>query len=126
MNPNTQKSKENHIVKMLELMANTGKLCRITELDMGICDENGKDIATEDVTLEQHKLMADYYSWIIQKYFEIIPKAQQFGICQWCITDAPEKSGWRANSPVGLWNPNYVRNPAYAGFCEGLEIATNK
>lgn len=32
---NLQKDSENHIVKMLQLMANNGKLCRVSELDKG-------------------------------------------------------------------------------------------
>ncbi len=121
MNPQTQASKEAHVVKMFELMAQTGKLIRITELDMGLVDENGNDVKTEDVTLEQHKLMGEYYKFIIRKYFEIIPVAQQHGITQWAQTDSPSGSGWRADSPIGLWNLNYQRKPTYAGFCEGLQ-----
>ena len=121
MDPATQASKQEHVVKMFELMAATGKLCRITELDMGLVDENGNDVATEDVTLEQHKLMGEYYKFIIQKYFEIIPEAQQHGITQWAQTDSPDGSGWRPNSPIGLWNLNYDRKPTYAGFAEGLK-----
>ena len=120
MNPETQKSKSEHVVKMLELMAATGKLVRITEFDMGLVDENGNDIPTAEVTLEQHKLMSDYYKFIIRKYFEIVPVAQQFGITFWCQTDAPENSGWRANQPVGIWDSGYNRKPAYAGIAEGL------
>lgn len=120
LNPQTQASKEEHIVKMLELMAATGKLVRITELDMGICDENGASIKTEDITLEQHKLMADHYAFIIRKYFEIVPVSQQYGICQWAQTDSPAGSGWRADEPIGLWNLNYDRKPAYGGFADGL------
>lgn len=120
MNPETQKSKEEHVVKMLELMAATGKLVRITELDMGLVDENGNDVPTEQVTLEQHKLMSDYYKFIIRKYLEIVPVEQQFGITMWCQTDSPEGSGWRPNSPVGIWDSNFNRKPAYAGVAEGL------
>ncbi len=120
MNPQTQKSKEDHIVKMLELMAATGKLVRITELDMGLVDENGNAVPTDEVTLEQHKLMGDHYKWIIQKYFEIVPVAQQYGICQWAQTDSPTNSGWRADSPIGLWTLGNQRKPTYGGFCEGL------
>ncbi len=120
MNPETQASKEEHVVKMFQLMAATGKLIRITELDMGICDENGNTIKTADVTFEQQKAMADYYRFIIDKYFEIIPTAQQYGICQWAQTDSPEGSGWRAGEPIGLWDLNYSRKPAYGGFAEGL------
>lgn len=121
MNANTQKSKQDHIVKMFELMAKSGKLIRITELDMGICDENGKSIKTGDVTFEQEKLMADYYQFIIEKYFEIIPVAQQFGICQWAQTDSPEGSGWRGGEPIGIWTGNYQRKPAYEGWVKGLQ-----
>lgn len=120
MNPETQASKEEHVVKMFQLMAATGKLIRITELDMGICDENGNTIKTADVTFEQQKAMADYYRFIIDKYFEIIPTAQQYGICQWAQTDSPDGSGWRAGEPIGLWDLNYSRKPAYGGFAEGL------
>ena len=120
LDPATQASKEDHIVKMLELMAATGKLVRITELDMGIVDENGQSIKTEDITLEQHQLMAEHYKFVIQKYFEIVPVAQQYGICQWAQTDSPDGSGWRAGEPIGLWNLNYQRKPTYGGFAEGL------
>jgi hypothetical protein len=64
--------------------------------------------------------MAEFYTWIIQKYREIIPAAQQWGICQWCATDSPASSGWRANQPVGLWDQNYYRKHTYAGFADGL------
>lgn len=120
MNPETQKSKEEHVVKMLELLASTGKLIKISELDMGIADADGNSIKTADVTFEQQKAMAEYYKFIVTKYFEIIPTAQQYGITQWCITDSPDGSGWRAGEPVGLWDINYARKPAYGGFCDAL------
>lgn len=120
MNPETQKSKEEHVVKMLELLASTGKLIKISELDMDIADAEGNSIKTADVTFEQQKAMAEYYKFIVTKYFEIIPAAQQYGITQWCITDSPDGSGWRAGEPVGLWDINYARKPAYGGFCDAL------
>jgi hypothetical protein len=64
--------------------------------------------------------MAEYYKWIIKKYLEIIPQAQQWGICQWAATDSPSNSGWRANSPLGLWDLDYHRKHTYAGFADGL------
>lgn len=120
MNPETQASNEQHVVKMLELMAATGKLVRITELDMGLCDENGNTVKTEDVTFEQHQAMAKFYKFVIDKYFEIVPLSQQYGICQWAQTDSPEGSGWRPGEPIGLWDLNYSRKPAYGGFADGL------
>lgn len=119
-NPATQESKERHIVKMYELMAATGKLVKVSELDMGYVDENGNSVKTADMTEEQHKAMAEYYKFIVKKYFEIIPVAQQYGITQWCITDSPTDSGWRGGEPVGLWDLNYNRKHAYAGFASGL------
>lgn len=117
---NIQKSKEEHVVKMLQLMKESGKLCKISELDMGFVDANDKSVKTEDLTEEQHKKMAAYYSFIVRKYFEIIPANQRYGITQWCITDAPDSSGWRGGEPVGLWDSNYYRKHTYAGFADGL------
>ncbi|MEH2789877.1 endo-1,4-beta-xylanase [Segatella copri] len=118
--PNTQKSKKDHIVKMLELMKESGKLCKISELDMGYVDAAGKEVKTADITEEQHKEMRDLYTFVLQKYFEIIPAAQQYGITQWCATDSPKDSGWRPGLPVGLWDLNYLRKHTYAGFAVGL------
>ncbi len=121
-NPQIQKSKEEHYVKMLQLMANTGKLVKISELDMGYVDKNGNTLATTALTDEQHRKMADYYDFIVSKYFEIVPPAQQYGITQWCMTDAGGElgTGWRGGEPVGLWDQNFNRKYAYAGFANGL------
>ena len=118
--PNTQKSKKDHIVKMLELMAKSGKLCKISELDMGYVDAAGKEVTYDQMTEEQHKEMRDLYTFVLQKYFEIIPAAQQYGITQWCATDSPKDSGWRKGVPTGLWDLNYLRKHTYAGFAVGL------
>lgn len=119
-NPNTQASKEKHVIKMFELMAETGKLIKISELDMGYVDANGNSVQTKNMTDEQHKAMAEYYKFIIKKYLEIIPQAQQYGITQWCITDAQDGSGWRGGEPVGLWTLEYYRKHTYAGWADGL------
>ena len=118
--PNTQKSKKDHIVKMLELMKESGKLCKISELDMGYVDAAGKEVKTADMTEEQHKEMRDLYTFVLQQYFKIIPPAQQYGITQWCATDSPEDSGWRKGEPTGLWDLKYLRKHTYAGFAVGL------
>ncbi len=118
LNKDTQNKNKEAVENMFKILKESGKLIRITELDMGIADENGKTIKTADVTFEQHKLMGEYYKFIIQKYFEIIPQDQQFGICQWAQTDSPAGSGWRADEPIGLWNLNYQRKPAYGSVCD--------
>ena len=116
----TQKSKEDHVEKMFQILAESGKLVKITELDMGYIDENGTSVKTENMTEAQHKAMSDYYKFIVKKYFEIIPAAQQYGITQWCATDNPSNSSWRGGEPVGLWDANYSRKHTYAGFADGL------
>lgn len=115
-----QENAKNHIVKMLELMAKSGKLCKISELDMGYVDAAGKEVTYDQMTEEQHKEMRDLYTFVLQKYFEIIPAAQQYGITQWCATDSPKDSGWRPGCPTGLWDSNYLRKHTYAGFAVGL------
>ncbi len=120
MNPTIQASKEEHIVKMFELMAASGKLIKISELDMGLMDADGNKVLTNHATEEQHKAMSDFYKFIIKKYFEIIPAAQRYGITQWAVTDSPGGSGWRAGEPIGLWSGSYNRKHTYAGFADGL------
>ena len=120
MNPQTQESKKQAIINSFKLMAATGKLVRISELDMGLVDENGNDVITSDVTEAQHKAMAELYKFVVEQYLTLIPASQQWGICQWAPTDSPANSGWRANSPIGLWDLNYNRKHTYAGFADGL------
>ena len=118
-----QQKQEEHVVKMFEILAKSGKLVKVSELDMGYVDESGTTVLTKDMTEEQHKAMAEYYKFIVKKYFEIIPVAQQYGITQWCATDAPGAPGdsnWRGGEPVGLWDSNYNRKHTYAGFADGL------
>ena len=119
-NSSTQTSKKNAITNMFTLMAATGKWVRVSEMDMGYVDINGNNVPTGSMTEAQHKNMAGFYEWIIKEYLRIVPPAQQWGICQWCTTDSPTNSGWRANTPVGIWDINYYRKHAYAGFVHGL------
>ena len=120
MDPVEQKKREDAYVNMLNLMVSTGKLVRISELDMGLEDKNGNLVNTTDMTEEQHKAMRAYYEFIVKKYLEIVPENQQWGICQWCATDSPANSGWRAGLPVGLWDLDYYRKHTYGGFAAGL------
>ena len=118
-----QQKQEERVVNMFEILAKSGKLVKVSELDMGYMDESGTMVLTKDMTEEQHKAMAEYYKFIVKKYFEIIPVAQQYGITQWCATDAPGAPGdsnWRGGEPVGLWDSNYNRKHTYAGFADGL------
>lgn len=120
MDPAKQKENEEAYVNMLHLMVDSHKLVRISELDMGLADKDGNLVNTTDMTEEQHKAMRAYYEFIVKKYLEIVPENQQWGICQWCATDSPANSGWRAGLPVGLWDLDYYRKHTYGGFAAGL------
>ncbi len=124
LNADDQKKQEDAIVEMFKLLAQSGKLVKISELDMGIVENAfGAGIAATAVTEEQHHKMAEFYKFIITKYFEIIPAAQQYGITQWCTADPGGSlgTGWRGGEPVGLWDVNYGRKHTYAGFADGLQ-----
>lgn len=118
--PNTQESKKKHIEEMFKLLAKTDKLIKISELDMGYVDAAGKEVTYDQMTEEQHKEMRDLYTFVLKKYFEIIPIDKQYGITQWCATDSPKDSGWRPGLATGLWDLNYLRKHTYAGFAVGL------
>jgi GH35 family endo-1,4-beta-xylanase len=121
-NEATMESKKAAVVEMFKLMAATGKLVKVSELDMGYVDADGNTVPTVSMTEEQHQAMADYYTFIVNAYFENVPAAQQYGITQWCITDASGElgTGWRGGEPVGLWDLGYNRKHTYAGFADGL------
>lgn len=108
-----------NIRQMLTKLAATGKLVKISELDMGIVVD-GATVNTKTVTPEQLQQMADFYNEIVKSYFEIVPANQRYGITQWAVTDSPENSSWRGGEPIGLWSLDYTRKPAYVGFAEGL------
>ena len=124
-NESLQEAKKQAIVNMFKEMAKSGKLVRVSELDMGYTNgttghEEENMVATANITEEQHKQMKELYQFVIKAYFENVPKEQQWGICQWCITDSPADSRWRKNQPTGLWDKNFYRKHTYAGFADGL------
>ncbi len=122
ISPTQQKRNEECIVKMFELLAASRKKIKISEIDLGLTGADGKAIVSTNPPLIHQLGQAEYYNFIIRKYFEIIPAEQRYGITLWSMTDSPntEYSFWRKGEPIGLWDLNYNRKPAYAGFAEGL------
>lgn len=116
MNITTNKD---HIVSMYKLLAATGKLIKVSELDIGL----GENVKTVNATAEMYKQQAEMYQFVIEKYFEIIPKAQQYGITIWSPLDSPdrENSYWRRGEPIGIWTESFVRKPAYKAVAEALQ-----
>jgi len=105
------------IEEMFKLLAATGKLIKISELDMGFAG----NVKTAQATAEQYAAQSEMYKYVIKKYFELIPAAQRYGITIWAPQDSPASSSWRAGEPIGLWTEGFVRKPAYVGAAEGLK-----
>jgi GH35 family endo-1,4-beta-xylanase len=110
----TTTSDKEKIVEMLTLLAQTGKLIKISELDMGV------GVKTTEATSEHYQAQADMYEFVVKKYLEIIPANQRYGITIWSPKDSPADSYWRAGEPIGLWTEGYNRKPAYSGVVKGL------
>ena len=102
---------KNLIVASLTDLKNTGRMVRISELDI-------KCTSLTD--------QADLYKFIFEKYLEIVPAAQRGGITIWGIND---KDSWvkqeqdgKQNMPLLYQGVNYVRKPAwetlYLYLCE--------
>mgnify|MGYP002622105440 FL=1 len=119
-NSTVQASREAAVEKMFHILAASGKLIKITELDVGITDASGSAIKIANVTQEQLEAISSYYNFIINKYFEIIPPQQQFGITIWSPLDSTSPY-WRYNEPIGLWFTDYKRKPAYGGVADALK-----
>jgi endo-1,4-beta-xylanase len=105
------------IDEMFKLLAATGKLIKISELDMGFAG----NVKTPQATAQQYAEQAEMYKYVVKKYFELIPAAQRYGITIWAPQDSPTSSSWRAGEPIGLWTEGFVRKPAYVGVAEGLK-----
>jgi len=105
------------IAEMFTLLAATGKMIKVSELDMGL----GNNIKTANATEAQYKAQSDMYKYVIEKYFELVPKAQRYGITIWSPTDSPANSSWRAGEPIGLWTEGFTRKPAYMGVADALK-----
>ncbi len=94
-------------------LAATGKLIRVTELDIAI--GNGSPSSA------QYKAQADAYRLIFESYKANIPEAQQSGITIWSLTDAEdEHEYWLKGEVPNLFDANYLRKWAYKGVCDGI------
>ena len=109
-------SDKGKIEEMFKLLAATGKLIKVSELDIGL-----GGVTTANATKEQYQKQAEMYKFVIDKYFQLIPAAQRYGITIWSPLDSPANSSWRAGEPIGLWNEAYVRKLAYQYAAQALE-----
>lgn len=98
---------------MFQTMAATGKLVRITELDV--------KIGSKSPSAEQFAQQAECYRMIISSYFENVPAAQQSAITMWTLSDsADEHKYWIPDDAPNLFDAKYGRKHAYKGVCDAI------
>lgn len=101
------------IVQMFQKLAASGKLIKISELDIRL--------GTKTPTVAQQASQAEMYQYVIDMYKKHIPEAQQYGITIWGVSDSEkEHEFWLPDESPNLWDANYVRKHAYKGTADGL------
>ena len=99
--------------KQFQELAATGKLVRITELDISL--------GTSSPSAAQYKAQSDAYKTIFESYFQNVPEAQQSGITIWSLTDADdEHEYWLKGEKPNLFDASFLRKWAYKGVCDAL------
>lgn len=102
---------------LLENLAATGKLVRISNFDIKYQNASGLNVPAADITEAQRQKLADYNAYAIRAYMSKIPHAQQAGLCKGNLVDTSD--------PVGLWSiakpsNDWVRTATYKAFCDAL------
>ena len=98
---------------MFQTMAATGKLIRVTELDLSL--------GTGTPSSNQYKAQSDAYRMIVESYKANVPEAQQSGITVWSLSDnEAEHEYWLKGQVPNLFDKDYKRKWAYKGFCDGI------
>ena len=113
----TQKANVDSYNKLLENLASTGKLIRLSNFDIKYQDATGANVAAKDITEDQRQRLADFYADAIKSYMKLIPHEKQAGICKGNMADTTD--------PVGLWSidsksKDWVRTATYKAFCDAL------
>jgi len=110
--PVVQEQNDKTLNNVLQKLADTGKLIRISELSVQAADNNDNVINSVNLTAVQQQTISLYYEYIVRKYFEIIPAVQCYGITHATPIDKTDT--------IGLWDGKYNRKYTYVGFADGF------
>ena len=108
----TINSDKEKIASMFQLLAATGKLIKVSELDVAA----GKTPTAADLQMQ-----ADMYKYVADMYMKYIPAGQRYGITVWGLTDSPANASWLPEQHQGIWTTKFDRKSSYAGFADGLK-----
>lgn len=104
---------KDNIREMFELLAASGKLIKVTELDIRV--------NTDAPSADHFEQQAEMYQYVVDTYKEVIPEAQQYGITVWGVSDhADEHEYWIPDDAPNIWNAKYERKLSYKTFADGL------
>ncbi len=108
-----------NITSAITSAAATGLKVHISELDVALNPDN---VATLTYTASLADQQAAKYKFIVKTYFGI-PKAQQFGITTWNVTDGDSWIPAEYNRPDWPlpFDRNYARKAAYQGILDGVK-----
>ena len=99
--------------QMFQTMAATGKLVRVSELDV--------KVGTATPSADDLQKQSDVYQMIIESYKANVPEAQRGGFVIWGVSDAADEHVyWIPNDAPNLFDANYGRKVAYKGVCDGI------
>ena len=106
------------IDNLLDELAKTGKLIRLSNFDIKYQNVEGLNVSADAITDAQRQKLADYYGYVIKSYMKKIPNEKQAGICKGNMADTSD--------PVGLWaidskSKDWVRTATYKAFCDALQ-----
>ena len=108
--------------KLLDNLASTGKLIRLSNFDIRYQNAEGSNVSANEITAAQRQNLADFYAYAIKTYMSKISNDKQAGICKGNLLDT--------NDPVGLWSyeivdakgtKDWVRTATYKAFCDALK-----
>jgi len=113
----TQEANKASLDNLLDNLKSTGKLIRLSNLDIKYINADGVSVLASNITDEQRQKLADYYGYVIKSYMTKIPNDKQAGLCKGNMSDTSD--------PVGLWSvdsksKDWVRNATYEAFCKAL------
>ena len=109
----TIKADTTMIDDMFKKLGATGKLIKVSELDIAI--------GTASPTADQLATQANLYRFIVSSFLKNIPEAKRYGITVWGVSDNPdEHTNWIPNDAPCLFDADFGRKHAYKGFADGL------
>lgn len=102
-----------------QALASTGLKVRISELDIALNVSRSSSYVATTADLNAQQAM---YKYIISSYIKNVPSAQRYGVTVWGVTDTDSwiNTTLTPDAPL-LFDKNYQKKPAYAGFMEGLK-----